>query len=70
VQIFLNKEVNSAGCYALKLYVNGEPVEVVVDDYFPWCKGEKTWDFSRCSKDKEIWVLLLEKDWAKCLETI
>lgn len=64
-QIFLNKDVNDSGCYALKLYVNGEPVEVVVDDYFPWDKDEKTWAFSRCSKDKEIWVLLIEKAWAK-----
>lgn len=67
--IFLTKEVNDAGCYALKLYINGEPTIVVIDDYFPWLKKEKDWAFSRSNKDKEIWVLLLEKAWAKIFGT-
>lgn len=64
-RIFLTKEVNEAGCYALQLYVNGEPHVVVVDDYLPWHKINKTWAFSRCSSETEIWVQLLEKAWAK-----
>ena len=34
--IFLTKEANTAGCYALRMFVNGERKEVVVDDYFPY----------------------------------
>lgn len=36
-KIFITKEVNEAGCYAVSLYVNGEKRTVVVDDYFPYC---------------------------------
>jgi calpain-15 len=63
--IFITKEINDAGCYALQLYVNGEPVTVVVDDYFPWHPFNKDWAFSRSNGDHEIWVMLLEKAWAK-----
>ena len=63
--IFITKEVNEAGCYAVKLYINGEPEVVVVDDYFPWCSHKDNWAFSRSSADQEIWVLILEKAWAK-----
>jgi calpain-15 len=63
--IFLTKQVNDAGCYALRLYVNGEEQIVVVDDYFPYCAYKDEWAFSRSGSDKEIWVLLLEKAWAK-----
>jgi hypothetical protein len=63
--IFLTKEVNNAGCYAMKFYINGEPKIIVVDDYFPYCNHKDDWAFSRSSDEKEIWVLLLEKAWAK-----
>ena len=35
--LFITKEVNTAGCYALRFFINGERRVVVVDDYFPWC---------------------------------
>ena len=35
-RIFITKEVNSAGCYAVQMYINGEKRTVVVDDYFPY----------------------------------
>lgn len=63
--IFITNEVNEAGCYAVRLYINGEPEIVVVDDYFPWCNHKDNWAFSRSSQDQEIWVLILEKAWAK-----
>lgn len=63
--MFLTREVNEAGCYALKFFINGEPETVVIDDYFPWCAHKNNWAFSRSSNEKEIWVLLLEKAWAK-----
>ena len=54
--IFLTKEVNSAGCYALKFFINGEPEIVVVDDSFPYCNSRNRWAFSRSTKENELWV--------------
>ena len=46
-RIFLTKEVNAAGCYAVALTINGEKRTVVVDDRFPYDSKNKTWGFSR-----------------------
>lgn len=64
-RIFITKEVNDAGIYAVHLYINGEKRTVVVDDYFPYDEDKETWAFSRPSHSSEIWVLVLEKAWAK-----
>lgn len=48
----------------MKFYINGEMQTVVVDDLFPYCVHKNNWAFAR-SVDREIWVLLLEKAWAK-----
>ena len=37
-QIFRVKAINNAGCYAVELFINGEPKVVVVDDRFPFCE--------------------------------
>ena len=63
--IFLTEELNDAGCYAVELHINGEKHTVVVDDRFPYCTQKETWAFSRPSESSEIWVLILEKAWAK-----
>lgn len=49
----------------MRFYLNGEPRTIVVDDYFPYCPHKQEWAFSRSNQEKEIWVLLLEKAWAK-----
>ena len=68
-KIFLTDNVNEAGCYAATIYINGEARTVVVDDYFPYDSNTEKWAFSSPSKDSggvnEIWVLVLEKMWAK-----
>ena len=64
-RIFITKETNKAGCYAVSLYINGEMKTVVVDDRFPYNEDRQNWAFSRPSKSSEIWVLILEKAWAK-----
>jgi len=65
-RIFLTKTVNAAGCYAVQLFVNGESRVVVVDDYFPYDNHKEDWAMARPSEDShEIWVLILEKAWAK-----
>ena len=33
---FKTKEVNDAGCYCIVMTVDGEDLEVVVDDWFPF----------------------------------
>jgi len=63
-KIFLTKKFNKSGCYAMKLFVNGHPQVVVVDDYIPYdtvCK----WPVFAGKKTKNIWPILLEKAWAK-----
>jgi hypothetical protein len=46
-KLFLNQEINKAGCYAVKMFVNGEPTVIVVDDYFPYNLITKDWAFSK-----------------------
>ena len=67
-KIFITREVNDAGCYAVQVYVNGERRVVVVDDYFPYDSTLNKWAFASASTEQgtnEIWVLILEKVWAK-----
>ena len=33
---YLVTETNTAGCYAIEMHVDGEPLVVVVDDWFPF----------------------------------
>jgi len=63
--IFLTKSLNDAGCYAVELTINGEKRTVVVDDRFPYDQQKEDWAMSRTSKSREIWVLILEKAFAK-----
>ena len=67
--MFLTKRTNYAGCYAVKLFQNGEAKVVVVDDYFPYDETPEKdhWAFGRVAKSWEIWVNILEKACAKML---
>jgi hypothetical protein len=66
---FLTNKVNSAGCYAVKFVIDGQPRIVVVDDYFPFIKtrgGKEIFAFAKSKVgENEIWVQLVEKAWAK-----
>jgi len=62
-KLFYQKDKNSAGCYVVRLYVCGQYVDVTVDDYFPVDKNGKL--VFAGSKNRELWVMLLEKAWAK-----
>lgn len=62
LKLFLTNKENRYGCYAINLYVCGSLKIIVLDDYFP-ALG-KTWPLTH-SRDSEIWVMLLEKAWAK-----
>lgn len=54
------------GFYVLKFYTNGKVNYVVVDDYFPCNSISKQPLFSK-PIGNEIWVLLIEKTWAKVI---
>ena len=46
------------------MFIDGIWQIVVIDDYFPVFKGTKKFAFTR-TNGNEIWVLILEKAWAK-----
>lgn len=61
--MFVTKEVNAAGIYMVKIYINGNETPVIVDDYLPvTAQGNPA--FATC-RDGELWVSILEKAWAK-----
>jgi len=63
-KIFVDKEKNPLGCYCVRMCVMGEWREIVVDDYFPCDKRTKKPVFT-IGNENELWVLILEKAWAK-----
>lgn len=62
-RLFYTKERSPEGFYQVQFCKSGEWVRVTVDDYFP-CFPKDTPIFSR-SHGNELWVLLLEKAYAK-----
>jgi calpain-15 len=62
-RLFITQKYNDEGIYRIKICKNGEWMEVTIDDYFP-CSPEGGPVFSR-SNGNELWVLLLEKAYAK-----
>lgn len=62
-RLFITKEYNEEGIYRLKICKNGEWITVTVDDYIP-CYYQAGPMFARSNGD-ELWVLLLEKAYAK-----
>lgn len=61
-RLFKTKDVEKDGLYSVWLCINGEWQEILLDDYFP-CYDNKP-AFSN-SVGEELWVLLLEKAYAK-----
>ena len=64
-QIFLTKKTNNKCYYEIVLFVNGEFQIVIIDDFIPFLKNKNKPYFSHPTNNNEIWVLLLEKAWAK-----
>jgi hypothetical protein len=60
--LFITDKTNEFGLYAVLLKKNGEAREVIVDEYFPCLDGAPC--YSRANGN-ELWVLILEKAWAK-----
>lgn len=61
-RLFITDRTNENGLYAVNVWKNGERKEVCIDDYFP-CLDEEPC-FTR-AHGNELWVLILEKVWAK-----
>jgi hypothetical protein len=61
--IIVTESINSKGVYSVKFLIQGEYKIVTVDDYIP-CNSSNSPAFSR-SKNGEVWLLLIEKAWAK-----
>jgi len=64
VNLFKTKETNKDGFYEIILHIDGKPQIVIVDDYIPIEKSTKKPCYAQ-SKGNELWVMLLEKAWAK-----
>ena len=62
--LFPHSDANPHGCYMVKICDMGVWKEVVMDDYFP-CKNAKGGPIFTRGNDHELWVLILEKAWAK-----
>jgi hypothetical protein len=65
-KLFLTRKVTPEGIFCVALCVNGMWEEVIMDDYFPVTDrgNHYTPAFNRSKKDN-LWVMLLEKAWAK-----
>ena len=61
-QLFLSEEVVPEGIFAVRFTKNGLNHEVILDDWFPSKDGQLV--FAKAN-GPELWVLLLEKAWAK-----
>ena len=64
MNLFKTKSFNKDGFYEIKLFIDGRPQIVIVDDYLPIEKSTKMPCYAQ-SKGNELWVMLLEKAWAK-----
>ena len=62
--IFITRTTNQAGCYALQVYISGYLQILVLDDFIP-CKPKTNEPAFTKSVGEELWVILLEKAWAK-----
>ena len=63
-RLFLIKNYNKNGVYIVALCINGIWQEIIMDDYFVCDKNTKKPSFNY-NKNNELWVMLLEKAWAK-----
>ena len=63
-QLFRSFQLSKNGCYEIGLNIEGEWEIVLLDDYFPCSKKTRVPIFAK-PNGPELWVMLLEKAWAK-----
>ena len=62
--LFITKQVNANGCYALRLMINGHYTTMVLDDFVPY--DTESYQLIYAQKvTKNIWPILIEKAFAK-----
>ena len=61
--MFVSDKMNKEGVFAIKMFKNGEEQTVILDNYIP-CDETGEPCFSKANGN-ELWVILLEKAWAK-----
>jgi len=59
----------SDGAFESKVFINGEPVPVVLDDQFPVSSTNKLAFCGINDSSGNIWPIVIEKAWAKCNKT-
>ena len=62
--LFKTEDINKDGFYEIMLRVDGKRQIVIVDDFLPVFKEDKKPCFAK-PHGNELWVMLLEKAWAK-----
>jgi hypothetical protein len=60
-QIFISQGLNACVLYSIKLFVQGVPVEILMDNLFPCYDNNNLF----LTTNRNIWSLLLEKGLAK-----
>ncbi len=63
-RVMLTKQVSEEGVYSVALCITGVWEEVILDDRFPCDPRTNKPAFSQ-SRSNDLWVMLLEKAWAK-----
>lgn len=63
-RLFVSNDTNEYGIYCVQICFNGEWKNVIVDDFFPCYPDERGPCFTK-GNNEELWVMLLEKAWAK-----
>jgi len=63
-KLFLKRTKSECGMYCVALCINGVFEEIIMDDKFPASAYSKKAAFNT-SKDNELWVMIIEKAWAK-----
>jgi len=59
----------SDGAFESKVFINGEPVPVILDDQFPVSSTNKLAFCGINDSSGNIWPIVIEKAWAKCNKT-
>lgn len=61
-RVFNQSKPRKSGLYSLNMYVDGMAQKVYIDDYLPTQNGFPVFAHN---KQRELWVSLIEKAWAK-----
>jgi hypothetical protein len=63
-KIFKTDKISDSGLYEIALFIDGEWQIVIIDDYIPYDAEQDNAAFTQAN-GQEIWVLMIEKAWAK-----